>query len=203
MIIGIVFISEFIFSQNNVSYGLQGIKLYLFKMSLQKNDYISSMSHLNSAVTYEVQSTLKEHPDSIPPQRTYATIANSNLKLKSEFMNYLKQNVQLLTTGKPESLSKAYFNLALIAYNNSEQEFALELLETAVLISPEWSYFPIELANIFLITGNNSKAVEWINYCKKFTNPRNHCVSYEKEYLSKLITFSPGKFQKEVENILN
>jgi len=111
-------------------------------------------------------------------------------KILSQKIPQTKGNSALVLT------SNIYYNLALIAIDNSDPAKAQSYLKTAVSLHPELSFLHIELANLFLLNKDFDNAKKDLNGCLMFEYPRNHCLEYKKENLEKGNYLQAGSFSQ-------
>lgn len=75
--------------------------------------------------------------------------------------------------------------------------------EKAYQAAPDWSYFYIDLASLYLDLNEPEKAESVLNTCLNFYYPKNHCQEYL-ERLSKGIDFEPpGFWRSQIKAISN
>jgi hypothetical protein len=94
--------------------------------------------------------------------------------------------------------TKLLYDLGLELYIDSSN-ITKTLWEKAVQIKPEWSYFHIELANLYWHTGNNEKAIRQLSEnCQDFHYPKEHCLLYLEAHGQKEFDY-PGSMKKLIE----
>ena len=81
------------------------------------------------------------------------------------------------------SLSRLYYDLSLVTYDLNDTNSTEKFIYSSIELGPEWSYYYLELANLYLLNGNTEKAQEVINLCKNHKYPQKHCSDFETEYI--------------------
>ena len=94
--------------------------------------------------------------------------------------------------------TKLLYDLGLELYIDSSNN-TKTLWEKAVQIKPEWSYFHIDLANLYWHTGNKEKAIRQLSEnCQEFHYPKEHCLLYLEAHSQKEFDH-PGSMKKLIE----
>lgn len=96
------------------------------------------------------------------------------------------------------TLAKSFYLIGEEYLNQGKEEEVVFWWRKAVEASPEWSYFHIELASLFINLGELDQAREVLNNCLDFYFPKEHCQKYQ-DRLSKGIDFeSPGFWRLKI-----
>jgi len=70
--------------------------------------------------------------------------------------------------------------------------------EKTIRISPEWSYFYLELAGLYYQNGQPEKAKEVLERCVKRKEPSEHCQEYLNLQMTQFQSEKPGFWQEEI-----
>lgn len=70
--------------------------------------------------------------------------------------------------------------------------------EKTILISPEWSYFYLELASLYYQNGQPEKTKEVLERCVKRKEPSEHCQEYLNLQMTQFQSEKPGFWQEEI-----
>ena len=96
-------------------------------------------------------------------------------------------------------MAKTFYNLGLIAYRKGESAAVVPFFETARNLEPNLSHYHLELANLYLKSGDKSLAQTELDLCFKFQNPQTHCQQYVDNNLAQNRPAEVGFLQKTVE----
>jgi hypothetical protein len=72
-------------------------------------------------------------------------------------------------------IARWYYELGISDYGDDNIESAINFLEYARRLAPEWSFFHIELAAIYYEQGHITKSVHVLNQCKLFSQSEIFC----------------------------
>jgi len=75
-------------------------------------------------------------------------------------------------------LAKMYYLLGLSAYKYGYIDTTESFWLTAIYIAPEWSYFHVELANMYSLNGNDTTVKKTIDFCASFITAKDHCMRH-------------------------
>jgi tetratricopeptide (TPR) repeat protein len=107
------------------------------------------------------------------------TLPPNQSQLQEAFLSYLKTlDPNRLSGPNKAFLAKAAYQLGLTALDYQQVDLALALWQTAVWLAPQWSYFHLELARLWLLTGEENKASEALQLCLQFAYAQEHCQSF-------------------------
>ncbi len=110
---------------------------------------------------------------------------------KEELYQFFAQNLEKVKVEKEDkSLAKTLYQIGQDYLKEGKEEEALFWWEKAPAWAPWWSYFYIEVANLYIELGDLHKAEDVLNNCLNFYYPRKHCQEYL-EKLSKGMDFEP------------
>lgn len=120
------------------------------------------------------------------------------LKIFSE-LTHKYWNIGDFDYRKKLNLAKLLYLSGLEAYNNNELDLTISLWENASLLAPDWSYFHIELANLYLTYEEKNEAMEQIETCLKFRSAKEHCNQFSKTMEEQKLDI--GVFKKIISDI--
>lgn len=93
--------------------------------------------------------------------------------------------------------SKIFYRLGLYYYQKGEGEAGVNYWREAARISPQWSFFWLELANFYGEKGDFEEREGVLKNCLKFHFPKSHC----EEYLDDQVIEPVGAWEKEINAI--
>lgn len=186
-------------SKNNDNFRMSSY-LYLTRLFAKTRNLELSHKYLSKASEIRFSETIKkypeiefEHPFTIPS-------LPENQGFQKQYLGLLSNiDYKLLSSSDPKHLSKIFYQLGLIAYENNDTEKVIPLWQTAVYLAPEWSYFHIELANYYLSEGMVEEAKDSLSYCLKFRHPKEHCQWYIENFLEKSSFDSVGFLETKID----
>ncbi len=79
-------------------------------------------------------------------------------------------------------MAKAFYLIREDYLQRNKKEETIGWWKKAAETAPEWSYFHIELASLYLELGEKEKVESTLNNCMKSQYPKEHC----QEYLNRL-----------------
>lgn len=92
-----------------------------------------------------------------------------------------------------------YFNLpaylyffGVSAYEYNLKDLTPKLIELAIKMDPDFSFWRVELANYYLSQGKSDTAEKTIVDCVKLQHPRNHCEDFMNTYIQTRQTYDVG-----------
>ena len=83
-------------------------------------------------------------------------------------------------------------------YLGSEPRKAVFWWKKAVVAGPEWSYFHIELASLYVKLGELEEAKKVLTSCLDFRYPREHCQTYLERFKTRRKLEEPGYFEVNI-----
>lgn len=110
---------------------------------------------------------------------------------KEELYQFFSQNLDKVKVEKEDkSLAKTLYQIGQDYLKEGKKEETLFWWQKAPAWAPWWSYFYIEVANLYIELGDLHKAEDVLNNCLNFYYPKEHCQEYL-EKLSKGMDFEP------------
>lgn len=118
---------------------------------------------------------------------------------KDELYQFFSQNLDKVKVEKEDKiLAKTLYQIGQDYLKEGKKEETLFWWQKAPAWAPWWSYFYIEVANLYIELGDLHKAEEVLNNCLNFFHPREHCQEYL-DRLSKGESFeSPGFWRSQI-----
>lgn len=159
--------------------------LYLSKIDAHLNRTESTFYHFNEAVEIKLNQKSQNYPESLTIKHTLPSLDNFEIKLAGE-------SNQLLLTIKPTQLirkplsawSGYFYNLGVINYHPDQYDLTVSLWETAIKLAPYWSYYYVELANLYASNHQIKEANQVLNQCFNYRSASVHCRESEKNLFS-------------------
>lgn len=157
----------------------------LFQLALDKDDMQSAIDHLGAAAVVLIKHQAAAYPGLIQQPSMSYQLPEGNSQLNKELVGVLRAipGGYYLEPFSP-GLAKVFYRLGLIAFRHSEMKLTENLWQTSVFLAPEWSYFHIELANLYLADGKTEVAKQKLDYCLNFKHPRGHCKNFMDEHIT-------------------
>ncbi|MBU3956758.1 O-antigen ligase family protein [Patescibacteria group bacterium] len=123
-------------------------------------------------------------------------------KKKDELYQFFSQNLDKVKVEKEDkSLAKTLYQIGQDYLKEGKKEETLFWWQKAPAWAPWWSYFYIEVANLYIELGDLHKAEEVLNNCLNFYYPKEHCQEYL-DRLSKGESFElPGFWRSKILDI--
>lgn len=179
---------------NNKTYPLE-----LFVLSLEEKGLYQALDYLIAVASIEIKLQAKLYPKLVESQPAKITLPDDNTQLIELFLRFLSSTkVESLTQPHSANLAKVFYELGLISYLSFEPSLSENLWLTAVYLAPEWSYFHIELANLYLLTENIDAAKAQLESCLRFYHPKDYCRQYLVENLEANVPQEAGFLENEV-----
>jgi len=94
----------------------------------------------------------------------------------SDFKSRVKD--YLNTSSSKNDLSKIYYDLAIMAYNNGQGYLTRDLLKLSIDNRPDLSFYYVEFANYLLLKRRVDEGREILDECIKRPYPQKHCQAY-------------------------
>jgi len=174
----LVLLSEGLYQfRNNIN--LQAKTYLIFARFLANKSRVGpALIYLEKAANIRVSQLKKVYPnlEDITPEVPF--IPNNEQLIESFKLILLSLDIQTLSQFKPEKLGKVFYTLGLAAYENKEPILVIPLFQKAISLAPEWSYFHVELANFYVMMGQDQEAKNTLEKCFNFKNPKEHCQQY-------------------------
>lgn len=179
----VMFLSEVIFQLRNDGDLIFRMHLNLARLSSQTSSVSSSFYFLGKAAKIRLNRLAKEYSEINLQKEVNTPPLPDNEQLIEDYKVFLKNLDYKKLTRSHESLGVTFYNLGLIAFRHNEPELVVPFWKTSASITPELSYFHIELANYYLIRGGKEKAIVQLDYCLQFRYPKSFCQWYINNYL--------------------
>jgi O-antigen ligase len=93
-------------------------------------------------------------------------------------------------------LAKVLYSIGMDYLDQGRNQETIFWWESSIRAAPEWSYFYVDLASLYLILGEPGQAKAVLDNCLSFHWPRKHCQEYV-ERLEKNQEFEPPGFWRE------
>jgi tetratricopeptide (TPR) repeat protein len=157
--------------------------------------YLGWLAKININYNYKKQKT-----GLIPKNYSFnIDTALENPNFVEKYRNILQDtNVSTITSSPDNRVSEIFYELGLAAHSSGLPETAIKLLQTAVYVVPELSYYHVELANYYLMLGDRTQVNKTINYCLEYNDPYKHCKDYLDGDLLESKTNSVGFMQEAI-----
>ncbi|MFH0863487.1 MAG: O-antigen ligase family protein, partial [Candidatus Gottesmanbacteria bacterium] len=99
-----------------------------------------------------------------------------------------------------DGLSKTSYKIGLELFKEGKDQETIFWWQRAHQFSPQWSYYYVELASLYLKLGDFTSAQKTLTKCLKFSSPKIHCQEYlnrldKQSFLSDKQSFSSNKGQ--------
>ena len=200
-IASLFFISEGIYQLlNNPSVQIP-VYLYLARLSAKTGDVKNSLNYFEKAYSIRLGELSYSDRQEFRKEKDFPKFPE-NQKLIDEYKDILGSLEINKFTNTYDVWGKTLYNLGIVAYQNAERDLVIPFWETAVQISPEWSYFHIELANYYLTNKMQEEAIAQLDYCLKFKHPKSFCQWYIDNHLElgkpDTVGFLEGKINEEI-----
>lgn len=184
----------------------QGEKIGQRILSMSKQDpsmhywlaekYYYYQGNLQKAAEY-YQKAIEYNP--LGNYRLYQRLGEIYIKIgqkekKEELYQFFSQNLDKVKVEKEDkSLAKTLYQIGQDYLKEGKKEETLFWWQKASAWAPWWSYFYIEVANLYIELGDLHKTEEVLNNCLNFDYPKEHCQEYL-DRLSKGESFEPPGF---------
>lgn len=179
IILSLFGLSELLYQINHST----DIKLvYSYKLSrfaAQKGNAQISVDLLTNAANILINYNKTIYEEQIPENYVIKMKLKNNVSLKNDINRYISSlNYEYLTSQNRYIDSRVYYELALIALKNSDEDLASRLLLYSFYLGPNTSYWAVELANYHYYKGRSFDALEVLGKCIKLQSPMKHCQDY-------------------------
>jgi tetratricopeptide (TPR) repeat protein len=95
-------------------------------------------------------------------------------------------------------LARWYYQLGISDYADGNVGSSINFIEYARHLAPEWSFWHLELATIYLNEGNIQKTSEILDQCKSFSKFNNYCWNMLDDYRQKGYSFTVGAMSEKI-----
>lgn len=199
----IILLSETVFMITNSSPELNYFFLQKAKHYAQTSEFEKSFKYLNWIIKLDINYNSKKRKSGLFPKNYQfnLSIPQTNPNFLNGYENIIsKIDPGEIVNSKDNMVSKIFYELGIIASENNLSDLTQSLLQTAIYIQPELSFYHVELANYFLSMGDGDKASEVISNCLQLKDPHDHCKDYQENSLDNNITEKVGFLQQTVES---
>ena len=198
-ILGLFVISELLYIYNNSDLRMRSY-INLAKFTSQIGGTQISLNFLTEAANLLINDNKKKYGEQIPENFASEFSLNDNKNLKNDFNLYIRNLYYLYPTSRDTyNFSRIFYDLALIAFKNDADDLTLNLLQYAYYISPNTSFWAVELANYYYFERLSTDALEILEKCIKLQAPKKHCQDYWTHIKSQSVANTPGFLLKETE----
>jgi len=121
-------------------------------------------------------------------------------KEKEELLLFLFEKIKGkgYLAGFSANLSKELYKNGEVYLQEGDWQKAAFWWEKTTKISPEWSYFYLELASLYYQNGQTEKAKEVLERCVKRKEPSEHCQGYLNLGMNQFENEKPGFWQEKI-----
>jgi len=170
-------ISEFNYLSNHPYRQLTRYLRFAHQTAKLKNNYLT-FYFLNTATHLRLNELKSQYPDLVFQPPSVNPFANSTKQQKNNYTNILSSlDISLYIDKYYSSLSKSFYQFGLLNIGSDEQSLE-QFWKLSILLSPEWSYPHVELANYYLSNHQIELAKQTIDFCNKFFSPKKHCQEF-------------------------
>lgn len=110
-------------------------------------------------------------------------LTQNDFKVSGEFKNVITDYLKNLP--EKRDLPRAAYDIALLAYEQDKKDLVPGFLNLAVKWDPDFSFWRVELANYYLLTGATNMASQVLEDCVSVPAPSKHCSDYKNLQLEK------------------
>ena len=105
-----------------------------------------------------------------------ATLGKYRLPNDNKFKLDVKENIKVFPPTL--NLPVLIYRFALSAYEDNLEGLTPQLLDLCIQMDPDFSFWRVELANYYLLSGDPSQAKTVLDVCMEHSAPRAHCNDY-------------------------
>ena len=200
LIIVLLLFSEAVFLYKNkgemVRWNIRVAKVYLKRSKLNE-----ALTYFNRAAEVRLKEASSNHPEIFKQNDLKDPEIADVSNMESNISDVLSPTSSELVAYSTKEWAKSYYKLAVGSYDNGLNDMVAPFFENATMLAPQWSYFYIELANYYQLTGRYEMAVEQIQLCMDQYHPKSDCQSYYERNLKQSLTNSVGFLKKKIEKI--
>jgi len=199
LIIGTFVISELVYIYNKKPQLFSLIYLWRSQKTIS-NDFSKGVKYLEKAAAINIYFQNQKYPTLIPKNYKPDLNIENDSNLKTKIQSYATGlDITNIASSLQIELSQIFYEIGIISYSTGSTDSLETLLKTARYLSPEFSHYHVELANLYLYSGDVQKAMEAIDFCLNFKSPKKHCEDFNKNNLNTGTFQEPG-FLKDVVN---
>jgi len=180
----LILVSEGIYNVKNKPGVRIPVYLALSRFLAKANNVEASLTYFEKAYDIRLEQ-LSYDSSQKPGKEKRLPVLPENQKLIYKYKSILENPEINKLINTYNAWGKVLYNLGLSAYKNGEPGLVIPFWQKAIAITPEWSYFHIELANFYLTTENIQRAKETLSYCLEFKYPKEHCQLFLNDNLEK------------------
>ena len=197
----LIFLSETIYTLNNNSPLLTSYYINKAQVSARNSDVDRALSYLTKAAKFNIRYQARQYPNLVPSiYNLNFSLPKTNPPLNQAYFDYIQNlDAESLSYSDGEGPGKIFYSLGLLAYKNNQPDLVVPLFQTAIYIDPQLSHYHIELANFYLMQGDDFRTRRELSYCLKFKNAKNHCQQYIDNNLYWNVPEEIGFLEKAVE----
>lgn len=193
-------ISEILFVLNTAPYYVSNFYLRRAVNFAQKSDTQKAANSLLKAAEIEIKYQSNKYDNLIPENYTRnINFSNYGSGFENKYIDYISNLDLNLKKIEDIKLAKIFYDLAMLAHEEGEEDITIPFLQTAVYIEPELSHYHVELANYYLVLNKRDKSADALKYCLNFEYPVKHCQDYRSGSFSANHPEEVGFLEKELE----
>lgn len=172
-------ISEVLFLYNNPTY----LDSFFFKQSqnyAKKNDAQKAINYLSIVSNLTINQSRRNYPKVVPKNfEASIKLPGNNQDLNKDISKYLMTiDFSTLEKDRKYTMSRMFYDMGNIAYKDNEPKLFESFLQVSYYEDPNTSFWPVELANYYYLSGNKETAENTLKKCMELTDPRKHCQDY-------------------------
>lgn len=171
------------------------------KVYLKRSKPNHALAYFNKAAEVRLKEVSSNNPEIFKQSDLKDSKISDVSNIESYILDVLSPTSSELVAYSTKDWAKSYYKLAVASYDNGLNDMVQPFFENATMLAPQWSYFYIELANYYQLTGKYEKAIEQIQLCMEQYHPKSDCQSYYERSLTKSQTNSVGFLRKTIEKI--
>ncbi len=171
------------------------------KVYVKRSKPNHALAYFNKAAEVRLKEVSSNHPEIFKQNDLKDSKIADVSNIESYIVDVLSPTSSELVAYSTKEWAKSYYKLAVGSYDNGLNDMVDPFLQNAIVLAPQWSYFYIELANYYQLTGKYEMAVEQIQLCMDQYHPKSDCQSYYEKNLKKSQTNSVGFLKKKIEKI--
>jgi len=158
------------------------LKLSLF--SAQANRDQQAVDYLLQAAKWRIQEQSQQYPGLAFQYVPQVTLPPENHSLNQAYLDYLMTiDPYQLSQADPPRLAQTLYMLGLLAHQHNQPDLVVPFWESALYAAPQWGWFHVELANLYLAQAKQEKAQQQISYCLQFSYANEACQQYQQNSL--------------------
>jgi hypothetical protein len=175
----VISLSEVIYTYNNRPQ-YSGVYYFWLAKYYANKDIRKSIKHISQAAKRisRISYPTSDKNNPIFPEFDGLILGEKNDNFVIDYRQFISETTLLNIPNSIPKIAKEFYKLGLIAYNDSEIDLADELIKVCTYLDPDFSYYHVELANIYLTTGRKDEAEKVLVLCSDFAAPKKHCEEY-------------------------